>query len=495
MKKVLTSIITIAIIVSQSIFTAYAATPTLSLSAVGGDAVRISVSGDPNASVKFYYSATNASGVQIMLLDNTNSSGSLTTTINASSYAISPGGSVYVVVNGQQSPTQVWPSATSSGAPSLSQSSVTLGLGQSITISSQGSASPVYMVANSNPSIAAVQTNGTQQITITANQIGSTTATICYIGTASNCANLNVTVQSNSASTVSLSQSNITLVPGRNISISINGGGGTYSVTNNSNPASVSTSLSGNVITIYGTLAGSANITICDQSNNCATLSVAVNSNAPINSLSFDRQNVSITTGQTVNINVSGGTGYFVSNNSHPGIASQAVNGNVIVISGLASGSTTITVCSTANGCGPISVTVNLSVVNQTTVTATMSNAELLATIQNMQNQLMQIVAGIQAMASRLTQLASVITTSSPTNSGTTVQSGKYKFFSPLGLGAEGMDVTELQKRLTIEGLYSGAITGYYGDLTQIAVKKYQAQHGLPQLGIVGPATRELLNR
>ena len=82
------------------------------------------------------------------------------------------------------------------------------------------------------------------------------------------------------------------------------------------------------------------------------------------------------------------------------------------------------------------------------------------------------------------------VTTPTNTTSGATV----YKFYNPLNLGSQNADVTALQERLTSEGVYSGPVTGYYGALTEAAVKKYQGLHGLSQLGNVGPATRALLN-
>jgi hypothetical protein len=85
----------------------------------------------------------------------------------------------------------------------------------------------------------------------------------------------------------------------------------------------------------------------------------------------------------------------------------------------------------------------------------------------------------------------SSFTVQTTTSSGT----ASYKFLSPLSVGSRGTDVTELQKRLTTEGVYSGPITGYFGSLTKTAVQKYQAIHGLSQLGNVGPATRALLNK
>jgi hypothetical protein len=69
-----------------------------------------------------------------------------------------------------------------------------------------------------------------------------------------------------------------------------------------------------------------------------------------------------------------------------------------------------------------------------------------------------------------------------------------YKFVNFLGVGSTGIDVTELQQRLTVEGVYSGAISGYYGPLTKAAVMKYQGLHGIDQFGYVGPGTRAMLN-
>jgi peptidoglycan hydrolase-like protein with peptidoglycan-binding domain len=83
----------------------------------------------------------------------------------------------------------------------------------------------------------------------------------------------------------------------------------------------------------------------------------------------------------------------------------------------------------------------------------------------------------------------------SSAGSNTSGSSGDgYKFKNPLDVGSTGKDVTELQKRLTAEGLYSGPITGYYGSLTQAAVETYQGDHDLNQLGNVGPGTRADLN-
>ena len=56
-------------------------------------------------------------------------------------------------------------------------------------------------------------------------------------------------------------------------------------------------------------------------------------------------------------------------------------------------------------------------------------------------------------------------------------------------------DIIELQNRLTLEGLYNGPITGYFGPLTRESVKKYQAKNKIIQDGIVGPNTLFVLNK
>lgn len=65
-----------------------------------------------------------------------------------------------------------------------------------------------------------------------------------------------------------------------------------------------------------------------------------------------------------------------------------------------------------------------------------------------------------------------------------------------LGIGSRGDDVKILQALLAADpDIYpEGVISGYYGQLTAKAVKKYQAKRGLPQVGNVGPKTLEHLN-
>ena len=53
--------------------------------------------------------------------------------------------------------------------------------------------------------------------------------------------------------------------------------------------------------------------------------------------------------------------------------------------------------------------------------------------------------------------------------------------------------VHELQYRLRWAGVYRGPVTGYFGDLTQAAVKRFQSQAGLKVSGVATHATWERL--
>ena len=59
--------------------------------------------------------------------------------------------------------------------------------------------------------------------------------------------------------------------------------------------------------------------------------------------------------------------------------------------------------------------------------------------------------------------------------------------------GASGNEVTKLQKRLIELGYMSGSATGYYGDKTVEAVKKFQRQAGLTVDGVAGKGTQTAL--
>lgn len=70
------------------------------------------------------------------------------------------------------------------------------------------------------------------------------------------------------------------------------------------------------------------------------------------------------------------------------------------------------------------------------------------------------------------------------------------RFSKTLRVGSRGSDVLMLQSLLRgIPDIYpNGEATGYFGKLTEAAVKRFQKKYELEQVGVVGPKTREKLN-
>lgn len=73
---------------------------------------------------------------------------------------------------------------------------------------------------------------------------------------------------------------------------------------------------------------------------------------------------------------------------------------------------------------------------------------------------------------------------------------GVDAFTKTLRRGARSSEVTRLQEFLTQQpGIYpEGLATGYFGALTEAAVKRFQKKYGIEAVGIVGPKTRAKLN-
>jgi len=86
-----------------------------------------------------------------------------------------------------------------------------------------------------------------------------------------------------------------------------------------------------------------------------------------------------------------------------------------------------------------------------------------------------------------------------PGTQGKVLGASAYNFTKTLQLGSKGPDVVALQEYLIANGfmptpLVGSNVTGYFGKLTEAAVKAFQKAHGLEPVGIVGPKTRAILN-
>jgi peptidoglycan hydrolase-like protein with peptidoglycan-binding domain len=102
------------------------------------------------------------------------------------------------------------------------------------------------------------------------------------------------------------------------------------------------------------------------------------------------------------------------------------------------------------------------------------------------------LLAQIQALQ---TQINALKATQNTLKSETATQIGS--FVKNLSLGSRGDDVKALQALLaTNSNIYpEGTITGYYGRLTEQAVRRFQKENGIEQAGRVGPKTLKILNK
>ncbi len=255
---------------------AEAVIPSFTISNASAGSATVTVHGDSNSTVNLYYNSGSPSGIQTRSIGTTDSNGNFSSSINTYSYGINPGYASYVIVNNQQSAIIYWPYSTgNSGQISLSQTSLTLGRGQSANISVYGVSSATGYNPNSN--VIALSVSGSQ-ITVTGNNPGSVTVSVCDQGLQSNCANLYVTVQDGNSQNITFSQNNLAVYSGQPINVSIYGNGSNYYISNNSNPSAVTASISGSTITLTANSnSGSATISVCSQNNGCGSLYVTSN--------------------------------------------------------------------------------------------------------------------------------------------------------------------------------------------------------------------------
>lgn len=377
-----------------SVNVAHAVTPTLSVSATGdGDSVKLNVTGDSNSNVLLFYIKTSVSQQQIISIGNTNSSGTLTTTISSSQYGIVSGSSVRVAIgniNGAQSSSVLWPAVSSlissSNMLSLSQTGLVLPIGQSstITASNLGSSS-IYLSSNSNPMIANVNLSGSQ-VTVLANSYGSTVASICLINNSSNCSSVYITVQNSSAQPLTFSQSSVSISSGQSIAIQVSGGSGSYFVSNNStqNQGVIQTSISGSTVTLTtSSTSGSSSITICSTDNSsCGIINVTIGTTSS-SAISFSQSSPTVVIGQNVNISVYGPSSslLYVSSNSNPSIVQANLSGTTLTLLGITNGTSTISVCAATNNCGSLTVTVNYNYGNSGSVYPSLSQSSVILSV------------------------------------------------------------------------------------------------------------------
>jgi hypothetical protein len=167
-------------------------------------------------------------------------------------------------------------------------------------------------------------------------------------------------------------------------------------------------------------------------------------------------------------------------------------------VSDLFSGTSTIT-SNTINATGTFAWTPTLTDIGTHLLTVTAADTYGNATSTTAT---ISVIAAPTTIAAPLPVLLETNATATSTitipQSGATIVSPSatknYVFTASLAIGSRNAAVLELQKRLTTLGFYSGPLTGYFGLMTSVGVKKFQSAHGISSIGIVGPATRAALN-
>ncbi len=221
-------------------------------------------------------------------------------------------------------------------------------------------------------SIGTTDTNGTLTTTISSSSYGISSGSSVYVAIGSingpqsnNVAWPAAATMLSSSNMLSLSQTGFVLVPGQSSTVTAsNLGSSSLYQSSNSNPQIANFSINGSQITMTASSYGSTTGTFCLINNtaNCGSVYVIVQ-NSTAQPLTFSQSSVSISSGQTLAIQIYGGSGsYSVINNSsqNGGTVQTSISDSIISLTtGSTAGSSSITVCSTNMiSCGIINVTI-----------------------------------------------------------------------------------------------------------------------------------------
>lgn len=424
-------------------------------------------------------------------------------------------------------------------SPTLSVSPSGDGNNVTINVTKADSNTPVVLFYTSalytgtqSQNIGNTDSNGTFSGIVSTNAYGITTSTKVYAlinGYQTSFVSwpYNTSIIS-SASTITFSQNNPSIAQGQNLTVTISGGTGGYYISSNSNQSMVQASISGNILSLSGSQAGTATIIICSSNSVCAT-QIVTTTTTILNTgyLYLNPSNITLSIGQSTQVIVTGGTGPYSTFYDGTNKVTASVLGSTVTISGVSLGNTSVTVCGVSGGCAPVNVTVTQGTTPTSAITinvpiavgqtlalplsggsgvyyiATPIASPFNATVSLNKLYLVGTAIGNNTVTvcSSATLCSTVAVAVSAENAATlplkntVTSSSKYIFTKPLYKGVRSDEVLKLQERLTEEGFLTATPNGYYGLATFSAVKAYQHAHNLSELGNVGPSTREELNK
>ncbi len=403
---------------------------------------------------------------------------------------------------------------SSGGLIALSQNNLWIAVGQSYGIAVTGGEAPYSTLAVSSNVTATISGN---ILTITGLVPGSATVGVC--SAEGGCTTLSALVNGTGSittpsgttpttTTISLSQNSLSVAGGATASVNITGNGG-YSISSNSNPLVATATISGSTATVTGLTIGNTTVSVCQNQGQCALLFISVTSNAPViatptwTDCAGEKQTCSFAGTQTVRYGANGN--YFYKTLASGSVCSNDTFGDPIenVVKTCSYGgaipagyvapviaTTPITDSSGWTTCaaekGSCSFTGSKSVrfgANGKYVTRTFSNGVICSN------------ATFTDPIPNVAKTCSYQDIPESLSSTVTVIAPAATLKHAVSFGMKGTDVTQLQKILTSNKLYSGKISGTYDVATMAAVKKFQKQKGIKQTGNVGPATLSALNK
>lgn len=329
---------------------------TITANNTGSGAIYVSNNSNPSSA------SANVSGSQIVLTGLTNGSTNVTI-CSVGNTSNCP--SVYVTVQN-----------TGGQALTFSQNNITIGIGQNVPITVSGGNGIYTILNNSNSNVVSTSISGS---TITLNATSTTGAasiTVCSTNMVS-CGIINVTIGTASSSAISFSQSNPTLPTGQSTNIIVSGGSGSYYISSNSNSNIVQASIANSTITLTGNTAGSATISVCASLGGCASLVVNVSYAASGGNIALSQSTLTLSTGQTLSVIISGGTAPYNLLKYSDTIFQGSIAGNILSISGISGGTEQIAVCSASGGCTWLTLVVNGSSSSSSTFQPVLSPSTL----------------------------------------------------------------------------------------------------------------------
>ncbi len=175
----------------------------------------------------------------------------------------------------------------------LAQSSLTVAIGQTLSVAVSGGTTPYVLLTPSNTIFQAGVSGST--LYITGLSVGSAQITVCS-STSTGCSSLSLQVAGTSTTSnnpaesnsfLRFSAANPMLNIGQNMNVSVLGGSNnTYRVAYTSNQNMVQASINGNSLSLYGLKNGYSIIVICDGLNNCGSLPIIVGGTTATNNTS-----------------------------------------------------------------------------------------------------------------------------------------------------------------------------------------------------------------